>query len=53
MIGAFRTSCVRHREALVDFVDRREMGPGTAAALTHLDHCRACEGLPLAMTRCQ
>ena len=43
MIAAFRNPCGRHREALVDFVDRREMGPGTAAALSHLDRCRACE----------
>jgi hypothetical protein len=43
MISAFRSSCMGHREALVDFVDRREMGPGTAAALRHLDRCRACE----------
>lgn len=43
MIVAFGSPCVRHREALIDFVDRRERGPGTAAALRHLDRCRACE----------
>lgn len=35
-------SCVRHRSALIDFVDRGEIGPPTARALAHLDHCRRC-----------
>jgi hypothetical protein len=43
MIVAFRRPCVDHRAALVDFVDRRALGPATAAALGHLDRCRACE----------
>jgi hypothetical protein len=34
--------CRIHREALFDFVDRRELGPGTPAALGHLDRCDAC-----------
>jgi predicted anti-sigma-YlaC factor YlaD len=34
--------CRIHREALLDFVDRRELGPGTPAALEHLDRCDAC-----------
>lgn len=38
-----RSSCAAHRAALFDFVDRREKGPGTDAALAHLDRCRACE----------
>lgn len=41
---ALRTACARHRDALLDFVDRRELGPGTDAALDHLARCRACEG---------
>ena len=36
-------ACARHRDALLDFVDRRETGPGTDAALDHLDRCRGCE----------
>lgn len=43
MILAFRNPCGRHRAALIDFVDRRELGSATAAALSHLDHCRTCE----------
>ncbi|HEV8489604.1 MAG TPA: hypothetical protein VGQ58_07450 [Candidatus Limnocylindrales bacterium] len=43
MILAFRNPCGRHRAALIDFVDRRELGSATAAALSHLDRCRACE----------
>jgi hypothetical protein len=43
MIVAFRRPCVDHRAALIDFVDRRELGPATAAALGHLDRCRTCE----------
>ncbi len=42
MIG--RTgSCGPHRDALVDFVERREHGPATRPALAHLDRCRRCE----------
>ncbi len=43
MIATFRRPCVDHRAALIDFVDRRERGPMTAAALGHLDRCRSCE----------
>lgn len=35
-------SCRIHRADLLDFVDRRELGPGTAAALEHLDRCDNC-----------
>jgi len=35
-------SCNRHRPLLVDFVDRGEVQPGTAAALAHLDRCARC-----------
>ena len=34
--------CARHRAALLDFVDRGEIAPGTAKALAHLDRCRRC-----------
>jgi hypothetical protein len=39
---AFGVDCARHRAALLDFVDRRESGPATSAALDHLDRCAAC-----------
>ena len=35
-------SCVRYRPVLVDFVDRGEVRPATAAALAHLDGCMRC-----------
>lgn len=35
-------ACGRHRAALVDFVDRAEIGPSTGAALNHLDRCERC-----------
>jgi anti-sigma factor RsiW len=38
----FGGACVRHRPALVDFVDHAEIGPGTGAALAHLDRCGRC-----------
>jgi hypothetical protein len=37
-----RHLCRLHRPALVAFVDRREIGGGTAAALDHLDRCGHC-----------
>ncbi len=40
MIG--RDPCAVHRSALLDFVDRRERGPGTDVALDHLERCRRC-----------
>lgn len=38
----FRGACARHRGALLDFVDRGEIVPGTAAALAHLEKCGRC-----------
>lgn len=35
-------ACRRHRGALVDFVDRGEIGPSTGDALAHLDRCDRC-----------
>jgi hypothetical protein len=35
-------SCTRHRALLVDFIDRGEVRPATAAALAHLDRCDRC-----------
>jgi anti-sigma factor RsiW len=35
-------ACARHRPALLDFVDRAEIGPDTGAALGHLDQCPRC-----------
>ncbi|HXG39589.1 MAG TPA: hypothetical protein VNJ28_01490 [Candidatus Limnocylindrales bacterium] len=40
MIG--RSACRRSWPALVAFVDRREHGPETPAALDHLDRCPSC-----------
>ncbi|HET9347288.1 MAG TPA: hypothetical protein VFO05_16465 [Candidatus Limnocylindrales bacterium] len=37
-----RGQCARHRSALLDFVDRGEIAPGTAQALAHLDRCGRC-----------
>jgi len=37
-----RGGCRRHRPALIDFVDRGEIGDGTASALAHLDRCDRC-----------
>ena len=34
--------CARYRPLLVDFVDRGEVRPATAGALTHLDRCPRC-----------
>lgn len=38
----FRGACARHRSALLDFVDRGEIAPGTAPALAHLERCGRC-----------
>jgi anti-sigma factor RsiW len=43
MITRMPRSCVVHRAALLDFVDGQPAGDGTAAALDHLERCRACE----------
>jgi hypothetical protein len=37
-----RGPCARHRPALLDFVDRGDIVPGTANALGHLDRCGRC-----------
>jgi len=37
-----RGTCGRHRGALLDFVDRGEIEPGTAQALAHLERCGRC-----------
>jgi len=34
--------CGRHRAALLDFVDRGDVGPSTGAALAHLERCSRC-----------
>ena len=39
----FGSPCRRHWAALVDFADRRELGPATAAALDHVARCARCE----------
>jgi hypothetical protein len=36
------SACDRHRDVLLAFVDRRETGPATDAALDHLRSCRGC-----------
>jgi hypothetical protein len=36
-------SCRHHRDTLLDFLEQREHGPSSAAALAHLDRCRSCE----------
>ena len=38
----FGGACARYRPALLDFVDRAEIGPETARALSHLDRCARC-----------
>jgi hypothetical protein len=38
-----RTDCSRYRFDLEAFVDRRDVGPTTAAALAHLETCPSCE----------
>ncbi len=43
MITRMPHSCVVHRAALLDFVDGQPRTAETAAALAHLDRCRACE----------
>ena len=43
MITRMPRSCVVHRAALLDFVDGQPRTADTAAALSHLERCRACE----------
>jgi hypothetical protein len=38
----FGGACARHRTALLDFVDRGEIAPGTGPALAHLERCARC-----------
>ncbi|HYM84536.1 MAG TPA: hypothetical protein VEY67_10330 [Candidatus Dormibacteraeota bacterium] len=42
MIGSYRSSCGRHREALSTFADRRDPSVVDSSALDHLDRCPAC-----------
>jgi hypothetical protein len=37
-----RNRCEGYRDALLDFVDRREIRPATASALDHLGRCANC-----------
>jgi hypothetical protein len=39
---AYGADCARHRAALLEFVDRRDIGEAATAALEHLDRCAAC-----------
>ncbi len=39
---SFGATCGHHRDALLDFVDRREMSAGLDEALDHLETCAAC-----------
>ncbi len=43
MIRRSQDACVVHRPALVDFVERRALGPDSPAALDHLARCERCE----------
>jgi anti-sigma factor RsiW len=43
MIRRRQDACVVHRPALVDFVERRALGPESPAALDHLARCGRCE----------
>jgi anti-sigma factor RsiW len=43
MITRMPRSCVVHRAALLDFVDGQPRTAASAAALGHLERCRACE----------
>jgi hypothetical protein len=43
MIGRRHDACVVHRPALIDFVERRALGPESPAALDHLARCGRCE----------
>ena len=40
----FGRSCAKYRPALIDFVDRGEVGPSTAGAMAHLERCERCTG---------
>jgi anti-sigma factor RsiW len=43
MITRMPRSCVVHRAALLDFLDGQPRTSASAAALSHLERCRACE----------
>jgi predicted anti-sigma-YlaC factor YlaD len=43
MIRRREDACVVHRPALIDFVERRAIGPDSSAALDHLARCGPCE----------
>src|SRR5947208_1248747 len=43
MITRMPRSCVAHRAALLDVVDGQPRTDASAAALSHLERCRACE----------
>jgi anti-sigma factor RsiW len=43
MITRMPSSCVVHRAALLDFIDGQPRTAESAAALSHLERCRACE----------
>jgi hypothetical protein len=36
------SACDHHRDALADLAERSEPTPAAAAALDHIEHCRAC-----------
>jgi hypothetical protein len=48
------SACNRHRHALIDFVESREITPATTRALDHLDRCDTCRdelaGIAMALT---
>ncbi|MDQ6795658.1 MAG: hypothetical protein M3067_12735 [Chloroflexota bacterium] len=43
MIRRDRATCARFQAALIEFAERPVRAAGTAAALAHLERCRACE----------
>jgi hypothetical protein len=43
MIRRRPDACVIYRPALLDFIERRALGPESPAALDHLARCRRCE----------
>ena len=43
MIGRGLNACATHQAALLEFAERLERTPETAAALAHLERCRRCE----------
>ena len=43
MTGRFANPCTAQRPALHAWIERRDSGPATRAALDHLERCRPCE----------